>query len=191
MQNINTTLKTNIVLIYATCRSVSCEGMEHDVKVNVPYDDSYTLSLVLSLWCQWLIQNAEWTSEKCVSHQGKFRKLLFKSVAVSRVKLWILCFDCFMPHRPNILYRYGCYGCSGLHFFHIFLDLLRSKGVWLSCCENIRQLFQNSEVPSPKLHLLNLNLKKKYFSNVLILINKSSTHDLWLILKAHASLNME
>lgn len=48
VQNINTAVKTNIGLIYATCRSVSCEGMDHDVNLNVPYDDCiFSLSLVV------------------------------------------------------------------------------------------------------------------------------------------------
>lgn len=50
VQNINTAVKTNIGLIYATCRSVSCEGMGHDVNMNVPYDDG-VLSLSLFLFC--------------------------------------------------------------------------------------------------------------------------------------------
>lgn len=82
----------------------------------------------------------------------------------------------------------GVVGCTFFTFFLIFSDLKEFDFPAVRIYGN----FQNSEVPSPKLHLLNLNLKKKkYFSNVLILINKSSTHDLWLILKAHASLNME
>ncbi len=61
MQNINTAVKTNIGLIHDTCRSVSCEGMGHDVNMNVPYDDC-----VLSLSFSFVVLSV--TDPKCRVH---------------------------------------------------------------------------------------------------------------------------